>query len=51
MQAQGRAIDQSGSQQSARAGGADLKRILNLGSRQLADIAGDKARAEIAVGL
>ena len=51
MQSQCRAFDQSPRQQLARAAGASFERILDFTGRQFADIAGDEARAEIAVRL
>ena len=51
LQPQHGAVDQSRREPFSRAVGAGFKRIFNLSKRQLADAAGDQARAEIAVGL
>jgi len=51
MQSQCRAFDQPLPQQRTRLVGAGFQRFRNLRARQIADVACDKARAEIAVGL
>ena len=51
LQTQRGAVDQTCGEKPTRASRAGLQRGVDFGRRQLADIPGDKARAEIAVGL